>query len=84
MTTTLDLHDDDHAFLRDLVKTSRQRPHMVPWIDRDGTGRHTVLNPVEVGRVNALARRLGIAKAELLRRAAHIPVAKYTAPAPTT
>jgi hypothetical protein len=72
----MDLPDDDQIFLRDLVKASRQKPHLVKWIDRDGSDRQTVLTPAEVVRLNTVAHREGISKSELLRRAAHIPVAK--------
>ena len=78
----MDLPDDDQGFLRDLVKTSRQKTHHVAWTDRDGTVRQTVLSQAEVVRLNILAQRLGIAKAELLRQAAHIPVAKAVAKPP--
>jgi hypothetical protein len=77
----MDLPDEDQGFLRDLVKASRQKTHDVAWTDRDGTGRQTVLSQAEVVRLNVLAQRLGISKAELLRQAAHIPVAK-AAPKP--
>jgi len=73
---TMDLPDDEQAFLRDLVKASRQKIHLVKWVDRDGTDRHTVLTPAEAGRLNAIAQRLGTSKNEVLRQAAHIPVAK--------
>ncbi len=39
----MDLPDDEQAFLRDLVKASRQKIHSVKWIDRDGTDRQTTL-----------------------------------------
>jgi hypothetical protein len=45
-------------------------------VDRDGTDRQTVLNPAEAVRLNAIAHRLGVSKNEVLRQAAHIPVAK--------
>ncbi|MCX6945689.1 MAG: ribbon-helix-helix domain-containing protein [Opitutales bacterium] len=72
----MDLHDDDQGFLRDLVKGSRQKMHHVAWTDRDGTGRQTALTQPEAVRLNTLAHRLGISKAELLRQAAFLPVAK--------
>ena len=78
---TMNLPDDERAFLRDLVKASRQKPHLVPWVDRDGTDRQTVLTQAEVVRLNVIAHRLKISKGELLRQAAHVPVAK-PAPAP--
>jgi hypothetical protein len=68
--------DDEHIFLRDLVKASRQKMHHVKWVDRDGVGRHTALSQPEVVRLNAIASRLGISKSEVLRRAAHVPVEK--------
>ncbi len=71
----MDLADDDLIFLRELVKSSRQRPHAVAWIDRDGTARQTALTPADAARLNALAHRLGVSKAETLRQAAHIPAA---------
>jgi hypothetical protein len=71
--------DDEQTFLRDLVKTARQKSHSVKWTDRDGSERLTVLGQAEVVRLNTIAHRQGISKAELLRQAAHIPVAK---PAP--
>lgn len=71
-----DLPPDEQAFLKDLVKASRQKHHHVKWTDRDGSDRLTVLSQTEVVRLNTLAHRLGISKAELLRQAAHIPVGK--------
>jgi len=76
LVRTMDLPDDEQAFLRDLVKASRQKIHHVKWVDRDGTDRQTVLTPAEAGRLNAIAQRLGTSKTEVLRQAAHIPVAK--------
>jgi hypothetical protein len=70
-----DLPEDERSFLRDLVKTSRQRIHHVKWVDRDGSDRQTTLTQAEVVRLNTIAHRLGISKAELLRQAAHVPVA---------
>ena len=72
----MDLPEDDQGFLRDLVKASRQKIHHVAWTDRDGTARQTTLTQAEVVRLNTLAHRLGISKSELMRQAAHIPVAK--------
>jgi hypothetical protein len=63
----------DLDFLRALVKTTRQRPHPVRWVDRDGTARVTTLSPEDARRVNELARQLGIAKEALLRLAAELP-----------
>ena len=78
----MDPPDDDQGFLRDLIKVSRQKTHHVAWKDRDGTGRQTALNQAEVVKLNILAQRLGISKAELLRQAAHIPVTKPVAKPP--
>ena len=71
---------DDETFLGGLVKASRQKPHHVAWVDRDGTERHTVLSPAEVVRLNTIAGGLRISKTEALRRAAHVPVAKPSKP----
>jgi hypothetical protein len=76
----MDPSDADQAFLRDLVKISRQKIHLVSWTDRDGTARQTTLTQSEVVRANALAQRAGISKSELLRRAAHVPVAAAAKP----
>lgn len=67
---------DEPAFLRDLVKVSRQKIHHVKWVDRDGTARQTALSQPEVVRLNEIAARMGVAKGEVLRRAAHVPVEK--------
>ncbi len=72
----MNLPDDEHAFLKELVKASRQKPHHVTWTDRDGTERRTTLTQPEVVRLNAIAQRLKISKSNVLRQAAHIPVAK--------
>ena len=80
----MDLPDDDQTFLRDLVKASRQKIHLVKWTDRDGTDRQTVLTQAEATRLNVIAHRLGIAKPELMRQAAHLPVARVRPAAPPT
>ena len=72
----MDLPDDEKTFLRELIKTSRQKQHHVKWVDRDGTERVTTLTQAESVQLNALAHRAKISKSELLRQAAHIPVAK--------
>ncbi len=72
----MDLADDEQTFLRNLVKLSRQKVHTVKWIDRDGSDRQTTLTQAEAVRLNTIASRLGTSKSELLRHAAHIPVAK--------
>lgn len=74
----MELPEDESAFLRELVKASRQKIHAVKWIDRDGTDRQTVLNQAEAGKLAAIAARLRISKQEVLRQAAHIPVSKGT------
>ena len=72
----MNLPADELTFLRDLVKSARQKHQHVKWTDRDGTERLTVLTPPESVRINTLAHQLGISKSELLRQAAHIPVSK--------
>jgi hypothetical protein len=72
----MDLPNDEQAVLRDLVKLSRQRPHIVTWVDRDGVGRQTTLSQTDVVRLNRIASSLGVSKSEVLRRAAHVPVEK--------
>ena len=72
----MNLPDDEHAFLRDLVKASRQKVHHLTWVDRDGTPRQTALTQAEAARLNAIAQRLKVSKSDVLRQAAHIPVAK--------
>ena len=76
----MDLSPEELTFVRDLVKTARQRIHLVKWVDRDGTDRQTTLTPAEAVRLNAVAHRLAVSKGELLRQAAHIPNAKTPAP----
>jgi hypothetical protein len=70
------LPEAELTFLTALVKTARQKPHHVEWVDRDGTERVTVLSPAEAAQLNQLAHSLKISKAETLRQAAHIPVKK--------
>lgn len=82
MSTAPDLPDDEKTFLRDLVKSSRQRTHVIAWTDRDGTARRTALTAPENLRLTALAHRLGLSKPDLLHRAAHIPVEKSARPTP--
>jgi hypothetical protein len=76
LAAAVNLPEGEQAFLRDLVKASRQRVHVVTWRDRDGTERHTALTQAEATRLDGLARQLGLSKVELMRQAAHIPVAK--------
>ncbi len=77
----MDLPDDEPAFLSALVKASRQRTHHVKWVDRDGTERQTALTQPEVVRLNTIASRMRVSKSEVLRQAAHVPVAKPARPA---
>jgi len=72
----MDLPADEQVFLRDLVKASRQKTHVVKWVDRDGSDRQTTLTQAEVVRLNTIAARLRTSKSEVLRQAAHVPVAK--------
>lgn len=72
----MELPEDEKTFLRDLVKASRQKIHGVSWVDRDGSSRQTVLTAAEAVRLNTIAHRLHVSKSELMRQAAHIPVAK--------
>ena len=72
----MDLPADEQVFLRDLVKASRQKIHVVKWVDRDGSDRQTTLTQAEVVRLNTIAARLKTSKSEVLRQAAHVPVAK--------
>ena len=74
----MDLPEDEQAFLRDLVKLSRQKTVRVQWIDRDGTTRVTPLSQPEATRLKEISARLGSNPGEVLRQAAHIPVPKYT------
>ncbi|ATC62951.1 hypothetical protein CMV30_02660 [Nibricoccus aquaticus] len=74
----MELPEDELTFLRDLVKTSRQKIVRVQWIDRDGTTRVTPLSQTENTRLKQIAARLGTNPGEILRQAAHIPVPKYT------
>jgi hypothetical protein len=75
----MNLPPPDQDFLRDLVKTSRQRSHHVRWTDRDGSERITTLNQADSLRLNALARQLGVGKEALLQQAAHLPAASRPA-----
>jgi hypothetical protein len=69
----MNLPGTEQDFLRDLVKTARQRPQQVLWTDRDGTERITTLSLADASRLNALARQLGVGREALLRDAAHLP-----------
>ena len=76
MTNLPELPEDERAFLSELVKASRQKPHRVDWVDRDGTERSTVLSAADAARLNKLAHGLKISKPELMRQAGHVPVKK--------
>lgn len=72
----MNLPEPDRDFLRQLVKTTRQRAEHVRWVDRDGTPRITTLNSADAARVKQLAKTLAISLEELLRQAAHLPAAR--------
>lgn len=72
-SSTITAAGDDEAFLRGLIKTSRQRTVHLKWTDRDGTARLTVLTPAEATRVNTLARARRLSAEALLRDVAHQP-----------
>ena len=72
----MNLPEDEKAFLRDLVKASRQKVHRLDWVDRDGTRRTTVLSVAEANHLDVIARQLKVSASEVLRQAAHIPVSK--------
>jgi hypothetical protein len=74
--------NDEATFLRDLVKASRQKIHQVKWVDRDGTDRVTRLSVPEQARLNAIAHDRKISMAEVMRQAAHVPVAPRSAANP--
>lgn len=78
----MNVSDDEKIFLRDLVKVSRQKSLHVNWTDRDGTARLTALSQSEVSHLDVLSRRLKLSRSDLLRQAAHIPIAKSTPPPP--
>ena len=69
----MNLSDADQDFLRDLVKTARQRPHHVRWTDRDGVERVTTLSPADAARLNTLAHEQHLTKDALLRQATFLP-----------
>lgn len=77
----MNLSDADQDFLRDLIKTSRQRPHHVRWKDRDGVERVTTLSPADATRLNALAHELHLSKDALLHQATHLPAKPAKPPA---
>ncbi|MBC8010421.1 MAG: hypothetical protein H7067_10020 [Burkholderiales bacterium] len=72
-STLENLAPDDDAFLRALVKGSRQRVVHLKWTDRDGTPRLTALTAAEATRINALARAQHLGPEALLRATAHLP-----------
>jgi hypothetical protein len=75
----MNLPEADLNFLRDLVKTSRQRPQHVRWVDRDGSERITTLSQADAARLNALDRTLGLGREATLRQAAHLSAQKRPA-----
>ena len=74
----MDFSESELVFLRDVVKSARQKPNHVIWTDRDGSERHSVFSQPDFVQLATLAGRLKVTKAEVLRRAAHIPVVKTT------
>lgn len=83
----MDFPPDDDLFLRNLVKSSRQRTVHLKWTDRDGSARLTTLTAAEATRVNSLARARHLGAEALLREAAHLPVVasvKPSVPPPPT
>lgn len=76
LLTGMNISEEELQFLRELVKGSRQRVHHLSWVDRDGTPRSTALNDAELKRIKGMASVLGIAPAEVLRQAAHVPNAR--------
>ena len=80
----MNVSEEERTFLRDLVKISRQKPHHVSWVDRDGTDRVTTFSQSEIVRLSALAQQLRIGKSELMRQASHIPAAKPAPGAPSS
>jgi len=73
LNSRVNLAIPDVDFLRGLVKSARQRPHQVSWVDRDGTARVTSLSADEDRKVGELARKLKVSKQALLRLAAEQP-----------
>jgi hypothetical protein len=72
------LIEDEETFLSELVKESRQKIHLVKWVDRDGTNRQTALTPAAAGRLNGIAHRQKTSMGAVLREAAHVPVKRKT------
>ncbi len=74
------LSEDEQNFLKDLVKSARQRSTQIRWTDRDGTSKTTVLNKAETERLTLIARKLKVSQAEVMNKAAFLP--SRPAPAP--
>lgn len=72
----MNIPEDDQVFLKELVKTARQKTNHIKWVDRDGTDRQSTLGQAEVVRLNAIAHRVGVSKGELLHQATFLPVVK--------
>jgi len=70
----MNLPETEQDFLRELVKTSRQRSHHVRWTDRDGTERITTLAHADVMSINRLAQQLCVSKEALFKQASHLSV----------
>lgn len=75
----MNLPESEQDFLRELVKSARQRPQHVRWVDRDGADRVTTLSAADAVRLDKLARQLGVGRDALLREAAHLPALKRPA-----
>jgi hypothetical protein len=76
----IEIPADASDFLGSLVKGSRQKPHHVKWVDRDGTPRVTVLSQADAVRLNAVAGRMRVSREALLRCASHVPVTRPQGP----
>lgn len=72
----MDLASEELSFLREIVKSTRQRVHHLTWTDRDGSKRLTVLTEADFVRLKTIATTLKLTPAEALRQAAHIPNSK--------
>ena len=70
----MNLPEAEQDFLRDLVKTARQRSHVVRWVDRDGSDRVTPFAAPEVKQLNRITGQLGISQSAVMQQAAFLPV----------
>lgn len=76
----MNLPEPEQDFLRELVKTSRQRAQHVRWTDRDGTARVTTMTETDSARLNGLAKQLGLSREALLQQASHLPAIRRPSP----